>query len=92
MREVGRDRDHGGAQLWGTTRLFLEHFGLRSLRELPPLEDFAPDEESRRFIRERLSGRSLSSTLEEAAEDVDDERDLLDDYETDAAGEGASDE
>ena len=92
VREVGRDRDHGGAQLWGTTRLFLEHFGLRSLRELPPLEDFAPDEESRRFIRERLSGRSLSSTLEEAVEDVDDERDLLDDYETDAAGEGASDE
>lgn len=92
VREVGRDRDHGGAQLWGTTRLFLEHFGLRSLRELPPLEDFAPDEESRRFIRERLSGRSLSSTLEEAAEDVDDERDLLDDYETDVAGEGASDE
>ena len=44
VREVGRDRDHGGAQLWGTTRLFLEHFGLRSLRELPPLEDFAPDE------------------------------------------------
>ena len=92
VREVGRERDRGQAQLWGTTRLFLEHFGLRSLRELPPLEDFAPDEESRRFIRERLSGRSLSSTLEEAAEDVDDERDLLDDYETDAAGEGASDE
>ena len=82
VREVGRDRDHGGAQLWGTTRLFLEHFGLKSLRELPPLEDFAPDEESRRFIRERLSGRSISSTLEETAEDMDDERELLDDYET----------
>lgn len=81
VREVGRDREHGGAQLWGTTRLFLEHFGLRSLRELPPLEDFAPDEESKRFIRERLSGRSISSTLEEAAEDMDDERELLDDYE-----------
>ena len=80
VREVGRDREHGMAQLWGTTRLFLEHFGLRSLRELPPLEDFAPDEESRRFIRERLSGRSISSTLEEAAEDVDDERELLEDY------------
>lgn len=82
VREVGRDRDHGGAQLWGTTRLFLEHFGLKSLRELPPLEDFAPDEESRRFIRERLSGRSISSTLEETAEDMDDERELFDDYET----------
>ena len=88
VREVGRDREHGGAQLWGTTRLFLEHFGLRSLRELPPLEDFAPDEESKRFIRERLSGRSISSTLEEAAEDMDDERELLDDYE-DSAESGA---
>ena len=80
VREVGRERDRGGAQLWGTTRLFLEHFGLRSLRELPPLEDFAPDEESRRFIRERLSGRSIASTLEETAADMDDERELLDDY------------
>ena len=70
VREVGRERDRGQAQLWGTTRLFLEHFGLRSLRELPPLEDFAPDEESRRFIRERLSGRSIGSTLEEAEADA----------------------
>lgn len=80
VREVGRESDRGQAQLWGTTRLFLEHFGLKSLRELPPLEDFAPDEESKRFIRERLSGRSICSTLEETAADVDDERDLLDDY------------
>ena len=83
VREVGRESDRGRAQLWGTTRLFLEHFGLKSLRELPPLEDFAPDEESKRFIRERLSGRSISSTLEETAADVDDERDLLDDYDVD---------
>ena len=83
VREVGRESDRGQAQLWGTTRLFLEHFGLKSLRELPPLEDFAPDEESKRFIRERLSGRSISSTLEETAADVDDERDLLDDYDVD---------
>lgn len=91
VREVGRESDRGQAQLWGTTRLFLEHFGLRSLRELPPLEDFAPDEESRRFIRERLSGRSISSTLEETAADVDDERELLDDYD-DAADEPAGGE
>lgn len=84
IKEVGREADRGQAQLWGTTRLFLEHFGLRSIRELPPLEDFAPDEESRRFIRERLSGGALSSTLEEASEDVEDERDLLDDYENEA--------
>ncbi|NJE79865.1 SMC-Scp complex subunit ScpB [Olsenella sp. SW781] len=77
VREVGRERDRGQAQLWGTTRLFLEHFGLRSIRDLPPLEDFAPDEESRRFIRERLSGRSIGSTLEEAEADLEEEADLL---------------
>lgn len=69
VREVGRAADRGQAQLWGTTRLFLEHFGLRSIRELPPLEDFAPDEESRRFIRERLSGRSIEPVLEDVPED-----------------------
>ena len=78
VREVGRDRDRGQAQLWGTTRLFLEHFGLRSLRDLPPLEDFAPDEESRRFIRERLSGSSIGSTLEETEADLEEEADLID--------------
>lgn len=91
VREVGREADRGQAQLWGTTRLFLEHFGLRSLRELPPLEDFAPDEESRRFIRERLSGRSISSTPEEAARDMDDERELLDDHGEKDEGSGAAD-
>ena len=57
---------------------FLDKFGLKSLRELPPLEDFAPDEEARRFIRERLSGRSIGSTLEETAADLDEEAALLD--------------
>ena len=84
VREVGREADRGQAILYGTTQLFLEHFGLKSLRELPNLEDFAPDEESRRFIRERLSGRSIASTLEEAADDVDEERELLgSDYDDD---------
>ena len=77
VREAGHEADRGQAVLFGTTRLFLEHFGLKSLRELPPLEDFAPDEESKRFIRERLSGRQIGSTLEEAAGDLEDERDLL---------------
>ena len=45
---------------------------------MPDLEQFAPDEQSRQFIRERLSGRSIQSTLEEQAEDLDEERELLD--------------
>lgn len=94
VREVGHDAEHGQAVLFGTTRAFLERFGLKSIRDLPPLEDFAPDEQSKQFIRERLSGRSLQSTLEEAADDIDDERDLLgDDSASDGGeGEGARDE
>ena len=80
VREVGRGNGRAGAILYGTTKAFLERFGLRSLRDLPNLEDFAPDEESRQFIRERLSGRAVSSTLEEAAADIDDERELLEGY------------
>lgn len=79
VHEVGRESDRGQAILYGTTRLFLEHFGLKSLRELPHLEDFAPDEDSKRFIRERLSGTSFASTLEDTVEDLDEVRALAED-------------
>ncbi len=79
VREMGRDPQRGQAILYGTTSAFLEKFGLRSTKDLPDLEQFAPDEQARQFIRERLSGRSLQSTLEEASDDIDDERDLLGD-------------
>ena len=88
VREVGHDAEHGQAVLFGTTRAFLERFGLRSIRDLPPLEDFAPDEQSKQFIRERLSGRAIASTLEEADDDLEDERELLgDDFDEDDTGE-----
>ena len=77
VRELGRDPQRGQAIIYGTTNAFLEKFGLRSTRDLPDLEQFAPDEQSRQFIRERLSGRSIQSTLEEQAEDLDEERELL---------------
>lgn len=84
VRELGRDAQHGQAILYGTTNAFLEKFGLRSTRDLPDLEQFAPDEQSRQFIRERLSGRSIQSTLEETDDDLEEERDLLeDDYDAD---------
>lgn len=78
VRELGRDPQRGQAIIYGTTNAFLEKFGLRSTRDLPDLEQFAPDEQSRQFIRERLSGRSIQSTLEEQAEDLDEERELID--------------
>ena len=93
MREVGRERDRSRAMQYGTTQRFLETFGLRSLRDLPPLEDFAPDEESKRFIRERLSGSAISSTLEEASADIEEEQELLGDaFADDEATSGTGDD
>lgn len=78
VRELGRDPQHGQAIIYGTTNAFLEKFGLRSTKDLPDLEQFAPDEQSRQFIRERLSGRSIQSTLEETDDDLEEERELID--------------
>lgn len=55
VREVGTADTPGNPTLYGTTRGFLEKFGLRSPADLPDLADFAPDEETRRLITERLS-------------------------------------
>jgi segregation and condensation protein B len=55
VREVGREKAAGNAILYGTTRTFLERFGLKDLGELPPLDDFSPDPDTERAIRDRLS-------------------------------------
>lgn len=55
VREMGTADTPGNPTLYGTTRGFLEKFGLRSPADLPDLADFAPDEETRRLITERLS-------------------------------------
>jgi segregation and condensation protein B len=66
VREAGRDKNAGNAILYGTTRTFLERFGLKDLAELPPIEEFAPDPETERAIRERLNA------LEGSVLDIDD--------------------
>lgn len=55
LREAGTQDAPGNPVLYATTRTFLEKFGLRSVRGLPPLESCAPDEETRAFISERLN-------------------------------------
>lgn len=40
VRIVGRKEVPGRPIMYGTTRFFLEHFGLRDLSELPPLREF----------------------------------------------------
>ncbi|MCL2745783.1 MAG: SMC-Scp complex subunit ScpB [Coriobacteriia bacterium] len=54
VRELGRDANAGNAILYGTTNTFLEKFGLKSIEDLPPLEDFAPDEQTQASIKRRL--------------------------------------
>jgi segregation and condensation protein B len=87
VREAGRDSGPGNAILYATTRTFLEKFGLKTLRDLPPLEDFAPDEESRDYIRARLSAGETSLATDYEDEDeprprVDDSGDEEEDFET----------
>lgn len=58
MREAGVADTPGNPVLYATTRAFLEKFGLRSPADLPNLDDFAPDDETRELIRQRLSASS----------------------------------
>ncbi|MBN2404214.1 MAG: SMC-Scp complex subunit ScpB [Coriobacteriia bacterium] len=77
VREVGRDKNAGNAILYGTTKAFLEKFSLKDLTELPPLEEFAPDPDTERAIRERLNALD-GPTLEDEL-DADDEECLQED-------------
>lgn len=67
VREVGVADTPGNPTLYGTTRGFLEKFGLRSVADLPDLADFAPDDETRRLIRERLSATRDDAAVSDAA-------------------------
>jgi segregation and condensation protein B len=71
VRESGRDKNAGNAILYGTTRTFLERFGLKDLSELPPLAEFAPDPDTERAIRERLNALEGSSLDIDGDDDED---------------------
>lgn len=44
IREIGRADGAGRAYLYGTTKEFLDYFGLKSLKELPPLPEETDDD------------------------------------------------
>lgn len=44
IEEVGRAEGTGRAYLYGTTKEFLDYFGLKDLKELPPLPEPTDDE------------------------------------------------
>jgi segregation and condensation protein B len=78
VEEVGRDPGPGTPVLFGTTREFLEHLGLDSIADLPPLPDFVPApevvealERGLRFPTEPLPGEAsdVSESSESAGEE-----------------------
>lgn len=61
IEEVGRDPGPGNAVLYGTTSAFLEHLGLHSVGELPPLADFVPGPETVEILEQTLLGTDPDS-------------------------------
>ena len=69
IREAGVADTPGNPVLYATSRFFLEKFGLRTVDDLPPLEDFAPDQETKELIRTRLSATKVPD-VEDAQEQL----------------------
>ena len=67
VREAGTVDAPGNPTLYATTRAFLEKFGLRSTADLPDLDQFAPDDDTRAFVRERLSASREDVRIAEEA-------------------------
>lgn len=80
LREMGTADAPGNPVLYGTTRTFLEKFGLRSVADLPDLAQFVPDEATRRLVAERLSAVrvQLEPVPEEERGDAADKADVAD--------------
>ena len=90
IREAGQADAPGNPTLYATTRGFLEKFGLRSMRDLPNLEEFAPDDATRQLIRERLSAGGQEARVAPEAQASDGEAaDPLDGLQFDFEDEGA---
>ena len=66
--ESGISEEAGSPALMSTTTKFLDAFGFTSIEEMPPLEDFAPDEEARIAIAERLG--ALNARNSDTSEDL----------------------
>jgi segregation and condensation protein B len=75
VRIVGRKEEPGRPIMYGTTKFFLEHFGLRDLSQLPPLREFKELGESEQGMLPMEDGRSLDEEdgLSSEAGDIEEE-------------------
>jgi segregation and condensation protein B len=63
IQEVGRAEAIGRPILYGTTKQFLDYFGLRSIKDLPESSAFDNDvdlEEETKLLFEKLDGRQMT--------------------------------
>lgn len=87
IRLVGKSELPGHPFLYGTTPLFLEHFGLSSLQELNKL-DPTLQRSNPRAKAESYKKQEKKTELEKAAEEVKAEEEVKKDGETEVQGEG----
>lgn len=76
--ETHRKNQTSNAILYATTKDFLDQFGLMSIKDLPPVEDFAANEEAKSYIRARLAQEPISFADEDERENVDTEQAIND--------------
>lgn len=78
VRIVGRKEEPGRPIMYGTTKFFLEHFGLRDLSQLPPLREFKELGESEQVAlpmdeeQGREETQALLIRIDESEERTDD--------------------
>jgi len=94
VRIVGRKDVPGRPIMYGTTKFFLEHFGLQDLSQLPPLREFKELGESEQallpieeesLVAVETSEVPYSETLTETSDRAEDETEVVFDAETNEA-------
>ena len=80
VRIVGRKEEPGRPIMYGTTKFFLEHFGLRDLSQLPPLREFKELGESEQAMLPidevvAVDGEPVTQSTEAVVEGLSDDMD-----------------
>ena len=90
IRISGREEGPGRPLLYGTTPEFMEHFGLRSLRELPRIDDIA-GQLDRHLLADDIA-RELGGEPEEFAQAISGHLDPEEEAEAPAKADPAADD
>jgi segregation and condensation protein B len=92
IRIVGRSKLPGRPMLYGTSKLFLEHFGLNSVGELPAMDELGRHKGESATASAQTQAALPSETQTDADEDEDDEAAEKDGDDTPAEPDGKEEE